>query len=104
MSPALRAGFVAFVVVLVGGGSAQAGKPGKWTVATPAFSNIVEVGMARLPDGTLNVLWTTDKQVMNSQIAADGTVTGPFPVFAYTGGVNSSVALAAHPVAGLRAF
>ena len=90
--------------MLVSAVPAQAGKPGTWTMATPASGNTAEVGMARLPNGTLNVLWTQGKQVLNTQIAADGSAaTGQFPVFTYMDGVNDSVALTRDGT-GLRAF
>ena len=71
------------------------------------FSNTLEVGVARTSNGVLNVLWTRDKTVFNSQISrSKPAVTGTHTVFVYdhqSGGVQSSVALL--PAAGgLRAF
>lgn len=72
------------------------------------FSNTLEVGLARTSNGVLNVLWTRDRTVFNTQISKTSPkVTGTHTVFVYddpSGGATSSAALLPAPGGGLRAF
>lgn len=99
-----RTALACAVALLLAAAPAAAGPPGSWTKLAPGDSTTKEIGVARGPDGKLNVLWTTDKTVQNTQLSADAkTVAGPFPVFTYGDGVSGGVSLL--PAAGgLRAF
>ncbi|MGH2838162.1 MAG: hypothetical protein ACRDJY_07420, partial [Thermoleophilaceae bacterium] len=88
-------------------GAAAAGPPGTWTQVTnppDEGSSTDQIGVSRSGNGRLNVLWTTDTSIINSQVSADArTVTGPHTVFTYGVGAGS-VALLTSPDGSLRAF
>lgn len=84
---------------------AGAGPPGQWTALNDAESNTLEVGLARSGNGLLNVLWTRDTAVLNTQISANArNVIGPHMVFVYGNGASNTTALLPTAGGGLRAF
>lgn len=85
-----------------------AGPPGTWSVVTGQQPNTAEVGLARTADGRLHVLWPQEQGLggtaNDTAISANArTVGAPSPVFTYSDGLNSRMALVAVP-GGLRAF
>jgi hypothetical protein len=101
---ALGAAAMSLLVLLAASGSASAGPPGAWSKVTGPDQNYLEIGVARTGGGTLHVLWTKGKSVLNTRISADAkTVSAPSTVFTYGDAVNNDVALIAAP-GGLRAF
>lgn len=101
-----RSAALCVLALLALGSPAAAGPPGSWTALNDAESNTLEVGVARSASGVLNVLWTRDETVFNTQIAANAkSVTGPHTVFVYQdGGATTGVSLLPAPGGGLRAF
>jgi hypothetical protein len=71
--------------------------------------NTLRVGLVRTADGVLHVGWTragpgNGGTILHSSISADAkTVSGPNPIFSYTGGANQQVVLLRAPE-GMRAF
>jgi hypothetical protein len=103
-----RAAALCGLLLLLLASPAAAGPPGTWTALNDAESNTLEVGVARGGNGVLNVLWTRDQTVFNTQISANAAnVTGPHTVFLYEGeggGATTGVSLLPAPGGGLRAF
>ncbi len=87
---------------------AVAGTPGTWTQVTNFSAqgrNTDEVSLARLPNGTLNVLWVVDTAVMNTQVSASGAdVLGTHTVFVYTGGGANNAVKLLRVGGGVQAF
>ena len=86
---------------------ASAGPPGTWTGLNDADTNALEVGVARDGNGLLNVLWSRDTQVLNTQISENArSMSGPHTVFVYEhpSGSAGPTALVAAPGGTLRAF
>jgi hypothetical protein len=100
-----RLAAVCALALLVLASPAAAGPPGTWTRVHGAESSTLEVGVARTGNGVLNILWSRDETVFNTQISANAkNVTGSHTVFVYGTSAGRHTALLAAPGGGLRAF
>jgi hypothetical protein len=105
-----RATGLAAIALLAPAAAAEAGPPGSWTRVTPAGQPVqrtLDPGLARTPDGALQLLWPRQAgsagSVMHSSLSADARrLSAPRQVAGYEA-VNDSVALVATG-GGLRAF
>ena len=96
------------VCVLVLLASATAASAATWRKVTgfgEPNANFAEASVARGGNGVLNVLWSQERSVLNTQVSANGkTVSGPHTVFVYDVSAGTGPMLLAAPDGGLRAF
>ena len=95
------------LVFLAVAAPASAGPPGSWTQVTqPADegSSTDRISVARAGNGVLNILWSREKQILNTQVSANArNMSGPHTVFTYGNAAGDAFVLKA-PDGGLRAF
>lgn len=92
------------LVLVVSAPSAVAATWRKVTGFGTPDSTILEASVVRAQNGVLNIGWSQGKNVLNTQVSADGkAVSGPHTVFTYEQAAGG-VGLVALPGGGLRVF
>ena len=105
MALVLRAVALCALVLLMCATSAAATTWRQVTGFGEADSGLLDASVARGGNGVLNILWSQDARVLNTQVSANGkTVSGPHTVFVYQQLATNAPMLLAAPGGSLRAF